>query len=216
MSPRRILERARAAGLDLVALTDHNASGHVELFCRLADDFGMGAIPALEVTSREEVHVLAYFPALEKLHAFQRLLDDSLPPLENNADFFGEQVVYDEHDRIVGLDTRLRQIGSSLGLTGLVREVHRLAGIIIPAHVFRARFSLTSQLGFIDGETGFDAVEVTAKQWRRRRLHVGARENGLPVIAGSDSHFLEDIGRFHLELKGEARSLQGLIEALSA
>ncbi len=216
MSPRRILERAHAAGLNLVALTDHNASEHVELFCRLADDFGMKAIPALEVTSREEVHALAYFSDLERLRKFQQMLDDSMPPLENNADFFGDQVVYDERDEIVGLDTRLRQIGSALGLAGLVYEVHRLAGIIVPAHVFRGRYSLTSQLGFIDGETGFDAVEITAKEWRRRRLRVGARENGLPVVAGSDSHFLEDIGRFHLELEGEVRSLKELVGALSA
>jgi len=57
MSPRRILERARAARLDSLAITDHNASAHAALCFRLAAEYGITLVPGVEVSSREEVHV---------------------------------------------------------------------------------------------------------------------------------------------------------------
>jgi hypothetical protein len=47
MSPRQILLRARAAGLTVVTLTDHNASAHVALARRLGRDNGILVIPGM-------------------------------------------------------------------------------------------------------------------------------------------------------------------------
>ncbi len=210
MSPRRILDRAGRAGLNLLAVADHNASAHVPLLARLAEKYGITVIPAIEVTTREETHLLAYFSELAHLAEFQGLVDRSLPNLKNDSEIFGWQLIYDDENEIVGVDEQLRQIGTDLDIQTLTAEIHRLSGYAVPAHVFRYRYSLTSQLGFIDQSEKFDALEVGAVEWHRRQLKPGTVESGFPVISGSDSHFLEDIGRNYLEIQSAAATLSEL------
>lgn len=214
MSPGKIIERARQTGLTTIALTDHNASGQVALACRLAGRQGLTVIPAIEVTSREEAHLLAYFPGLEELEEFQLLIDQNLPAMDNDPEIFGWQLIYDEHDKIIDVDEPLRQVGTDLTLDALTAAIHRLHGFSVPAHVFRHRYSLTSQLGFIDPESEFDAVEIRSKEWHRRRLRLGDWIEGFPAITGSDSHFLEDIGRCFLQSEKPASCLSELIRII--
>ncbi|MCA1808423.1 MAG: hypothetical protein LC725_03015, partial [Lentisphaerae bacterium] len=87
------------------------------------------------------------------------------------------------------------QVGADLSLERLVREIHDRRGWVVPAHVFRHRFSLWSQLGAVDAGPGFDLLEIAYPQWVRENYRLGCRYAGLPVITGSDAHFLEDIGR---------------------
>ena len=214
MSPRQILSRARAAGLQVIALTDHNASAHLTPALELADEFGVKVIPGIEVTSREEVHLLALFAAPEALADFQTLVDASLPDEENVADMFGHQVVYNARDEIVDVDNRLRQVGTTLGLAQLVQEITERQGAVIPAHVFRNRYSLISQLGFIDPVGGFDALELQWRQWRREHHCRGDRLEGFPLLTGSDAHFLEDVGRAYMEIDETTADLRRIMQAL--
>jgi 3',5'-nucleoside bisphosphate phosphatase len=214
MSPRRILERAHAAGMNLLGITDHNASGHVLIALRLAEHYNLRVIPGMEVTSREDVHLLVFFDEYEPLAGFQALVDASLSSDSNLPDVFGEQVVYDEENEIVDLDDRLRQVGTSLGLDQLIREVKERGGVVIPAHVERNRFSLQSQLGFIDPGAAFDALEVRKNTWVREGHRLGDRLEGFPLVTGSDAHFIEDIGRTCLELPGTSATITDLMREL--
>lgn len=211
MSPRQILARAQAAGLTMVAVTDHNASGHARVLAELAPEFGVRLVPGMEVTTREEVHVLACFADMAGLLDFQVLVDASLPMEPNVPEVFGHQVLYDAADEIVDLDERLRQVGTRLSLERVVVEIQQRHGVAIPAHLHRYRNSVVSQLGFVDPGAGFDAVEVTAAQWRRQALELGARVDGFPALTGSDAHFLEDIGRVMLELPGDIENVRVLL-----
>lgn len=216
LTPRQLLERARTAGLDMVAITDHNASGNVAPALRLAPAFGLTVVPGMEVMSREEVHVLALFRRAADLAEFQARVDRQLPETANPSDLFGDQLLYDETDDVVGVDERLRQVGVALGLDDLVREIRACAGAVIPAHVQRGRFSLTSQLGFVDPEADFDAVELQRGQWVREGRRPGDRFAGFPAVTGSDAHFLEDVGRVCMDLPGVAPTLDAVLAALQA
>jgi predicted metal-dependent phosphoesterase TrpH len=214
LSPRQIVDRALHANLDMIAITDHNASAHASLVSRLGHACGLTVVPGMEVTTREEVHVLAFLPDIPTLEAFQATIDRALPQAQNDSEHFGWQLVYDENDEIVDVDERLRQIGTDIGIDELVAHIRACGGCAVPAHVYRHRNSLTSQLGFVAPDSGYDAVEVSVRTWRREGLQLGDRIAGYPVVVGSDSHFIEDIGRFALEVPQTVHSVPQLLGAL--
>lgn len=199
MSPRLILEQAVQQKINLISITDHNAIQHSVVACRQSEDLPLKVIPGVELTTREEVHLLAYFCNIDTLLKMDKLIENSLPKEKNNARIFGYQLYYDYNGEIVGIDDILRQTALDIGLDDLVDFIHGIGGLAIPAHIDKNRFSLFSQLGFIDSMAKFDAVEVSKFKWRKNRFSLGSVCEGFPVIAGSDSHVIEDIGLFVLE-----------------
>ena len=57
MTPRNISRHAAAAGVDIVAITDHNAGDNVAAALRAAAGSGVTVFPGMEVQTREEVHL---------------------------------------------------------------------------------------------------------------------------------------------------------------
>jgi len=214
LSPARIVDRASEAGISLLALTDHNASANVLPAVEAGRRRGVGVIPGVEVMTREEVHVLTLFGDVETLADWQGVLDAALPEAPNRPEFFGYQVLYDAADEIVGVDDRLRQVGIGLGVDAITEQVHDRGGLVIPAHVFRRRHSLTSQLGFVPTDAAFDAIEITAGEWAQKGCRLGQRLHGYPLVSGSDAHFLEDVGRTWLEVSEQARSAGEVMQAI--
>ncbi len=199
MSPQLILEQAVQKELDLISITDHNTVQHSILACKLSEDMSIQVIPGVELTSREEVHLLAYFSNIEALLKMGKEIDKYLPGKKNNSRVFGNQLYYDLNSEIIGIDDTLRQVALNIGLDSLIGFVHSVEGIAVPAHIDKNRFSLLSQLGFLDQEADYDAVEVSKFKWRKEKFQLGNFWSGFPVIAGSDSHGVEDIGLFYME-----------------
>jgi len=156
-------------------------------------------IPGVELSSREEVHLLAYFPNIEALLKIEKEIDNYLPGKKNNSQIFGNQLYYDLKGEIIGIDDVLRQVALDIGLDNLIDFIHSIEGIAVPAHIDKDRFSLLSQLGLLDQEADYDAVEVSKFKWRKEEFQLGDTWDGFPVIAGSDSHGVEDIGLFFME-----------------
>src|SRR5665648_113505 len=199
MSPQLILEQAVQKELNLISITDHNTVWHSILACKLSEYMSIQVIPGVELTSREEVHLLAYFPNIEALLKMGEEIDNYLPRKKNNSRVFGNQLYYDLNGEITGIDETLRQVALNIGIDNLVDFVHSIEGIAVPAHIDKDRFSLLSQLGFLDQEADYDAVEASKFKWRKEKFQLGNIWSGFPVIAGSDSHGVEDIGLFFME-----------------
>lgn len=80
LTPRALVERVAAAGVTIMAVTDHDTTAAVAEVRRLAAGHGIEAVPGIEITAVEhgrDVHVLGYFmnpddAALAKLLATQR------------------------------------------------------------------------------------------------------------------------------------------------
>jgi anti-sigma regulatory factor (Ser/Thr protein kinase) len=192
MHPAAIVERAARRGLHLVALADHNAAANVAATARAGRRAGVAVVPGMEVTSEEEVHVLALLPeaaAAEQLAAsVHRVL-----PGRNDPARFGDQVVVDEHGEVQGFDDHLLIGATTWRLETVVRAIHDLGGLAVAAHVDRERFGLLGQLGFVPAGLALDGVEVSA----RLALDEGRRRFGalgVPVVTGSDAHRLDEIG----------------------
>lgn len=203
MSPSLILKQASAKGLSLISITDHNTIEHSLLACKMSQKENIKVIPGTELTSREEVHLLAYFDNVSALIELGNLVNRLLPDMENKTDFFGYQVIYNDQGEIVDLDHRLRQTAINLSLEELVEEIHRLEGLAIPAHIDKNHFSLISQLGFIDEHADYNALEVSKYQWNKNHYRLGSTISGFPVICGSDSHVPDDIGLFFMKTEND-------------
>src|SRR6185503_9464640 len=96
MIPPLIVQRALEKQIDLIAITDHNASANVRAVQKAAEGTGLTVLPGMEVQSREDVHLLTLFESLEVLEEWQTQVDGALPNLPNNSEYFGEQFVVDE------------------------------------------------------------------------------------------------------------------------
>lgn len=212
LAPSCILKEAEEKGINLISITDHNTILHSLLACQINEKGKVKVVPGVELTSREEVHLLAYFDDIYALQAFGRLIEGLLPDIENNAELFGYQVIYDKAGEIIQVDSRLRQVALNMSLDELILEIHKLKGLAVPAHIDKERFSLTSQLGFLDEEASFDAVEVSKYYWYKNRLQLGDIISGFPVICGSDSHHIDDIGLFFMQTENEEMLNWGLLK----
>jgi 3',5'-nucleoside bisphosphate phosphatase len=195
MSPGRIVEEAAEKGLDIIGITDHNSTLHCSLTARLAEEKGIFVMQGAEVTTKEEVHCLAFFENTAALEKFQEFLNSSLTPIKNDPDTFGFQLVVDENELIVYEEKNLLLSALNKSLEEVESFVHSLNGLFIPAHIDRRKNSIYSQLGFIPSDLRADALEVsyasTPGQFRETHPEI-KRFN---IIRSSDAHFPEDIGR---------------------
>jgi PHP family Zn ribbon phosphoesterase len=205
MLPRGIVCTAREKGLKMVAICDHNSAANVSAVVEAADRETNGAlkvIPGIEVTTREEVHVLGLFPALGGALAVAEKILDSLPrrkPAGPAADPPGkdpgcQQWILDAQDRQTGTEQRILAAASRYSLLETVELIRRNGGIAVAAHVDRRAFSVLGQLGFFPETPQFSAAEISTAGAASGRMDE-FRQYGLPLISSSDSHFLADIGR---------------------
>jgi PHP family Zn ribbon phosphoesterase len=195
MSPAAIIQKAVEMNLDIIGIADHNSTLHCALMADLGHEAGLMVLPGAEVTTREEVHCLAFFETLETAASFQEFIESRLPYILNDPDRFGDQIVLDREERIIDQPPLLLTSGLQAGIEEVEEVVHNLNGLFIPAHVDRPRFSLISQLGFIPSGLKADAFEVsrTTDAEQYRQTHHLAPETTL--LKNSDAHFLKDIGR---------------------
>lgn len=207
--PRALIEKSISEKLDVIALCDHNASENVAAALRLAAGRPITILPGMEVSSLEEVHVLALFNDLRDLLKLQSLVYDHLPG-KNREDIFGPQVIVNDRDEVEGMNERLLIGATDVPLIDIVSEIHMLGGIAIASHIDRPSYSILSQLGFIDPETAFDALEISAaiglKQARRQYPELSAHA----FIRSSDAHSLKEIGRAYSTLMLQAGNIREL------
>jgi hypothetical protein len=187
MQPAAIIEQAKKVGLDMIGICDHNSGENVRAMMKAGERQGLTVIPGVEVTSREEVHILGLFSTEQDLMCLQDIIYENLPG-QNDDEAFGPQLVIDECGNVVGQNSRLLIGATTLTLEQIIDAIHQFAGLAVASHVDRQRFSLIGQLGFIPKGLKLDAVEVSIPSSARQ-------EYDYPVVTSSDAHFLEDIGR---------------------
>ena len=70
MTPNNIVNMAKLKGLDLITVSDHNSARNVEAVAKVAQQAGILFLPGIEMTTAEEVHVLAFFEEPESAREF--------------------------------------------------------------------------------------------------------------------------------------------------
>jgi len=208
MSPRNIVQRACERGLDIIAICDHNSGENAPYTSRSAENTDLTVTYGMEITSMEEVHILALFENKQTMLSMQSLVYEHLQGV-NIDDLYGDQVVVNEHDEIMGFNQRLLIGATGLTVERIVHEIHELGGIAIAAHIDRESFSILSQLGFVPEGLNLDAFEISAPE---RLEEYG--DDYQPLVSFSDAHTLEGIGSSYTKFYMEAANLTEMGKAL--
>jgi len=213
LSPREIARRARAAGLDAVALTDHNTARQIPAVAHCCRAAGLLFVPGIEAHTSEEIHVLCLFERDDDAVAFGDYLYGRLPPVACMPEKMGDQVVVNDAGEILGALDRFLTNATDLTLTELVEQTAAAGGLAIPAHVDRPSGGLLERLGFVP-PLPFPTLEVSPRyDLGRDPLGLAGRHR---LVTGSDAHAPEDIGRACARLEVAERSVRGILDALRA
>jgi len=214
MSPAAIVDIAHTRGIDIIGIADHNTTKHCKLVSKLAAEKNIFVLCGVEVTTREEVHCLAFFPNFEALSSFQNYLDEHLPNIKNNPKYFGHQVVIDENEMIVEEEERLLISAIAQSIHQVEEKVHELGGLFIPAHIDRHKYSLLSQLGFVPAGLNADAFEITPFSTPQKLGSVLKSASTNTFIRSSDAHQPKDIGSSTTTFEMEEISFAEICKAL--
>jgi predicted metal-dependent phosphoesterase TrpH len=110
-SPRDLVAAAKRAGLDVVALTDHDTASGWSEAVEAAHEVGIQLVRGMEISARHEgrdVHLLAYLP------------DPTYPPLVDEL----QRVLDGRSERLPAMVARLNGLGIEIG----VEDVHAVSG----------------------------------------------------------------------------------------
>lgn len=200
-TPEQLVDASLEAGLEAIAITDHNTVRGVGRIRELGREKGLAVFPGVELSSRGG-HVLALF--------------DRETPISWLDDFL--------HD--VGVSEAVGGDGSVLirdWIEDVFRKVVEWGGIAIAAHIerFPTGFLQTTERRRvkmrIHNSEYLTALEITQPQnkgiWNRGEV------KGFPgkyaCIQGSDAHALDEIGRRASYLKLSSMDLEGLRRAFN-
>jgi len=213
MSPAEIVRRAKSAGLDGLALTDHQSARNCAAIAECARRAGIACLYGMEVCTAEEVHNLCLFDTVEQAMAMTEWVYAALPKRVNDPDVFGDQPVVTWDDDIVEMEWRILAMGCRRGIPEAAAQCHLLGGLFIAAHVDRATFSVCSQLGAIPTDGTYDAVELSRTADETAWL---PRCADFAVTRSSDAHNADDVARVWTEADLPVFSVDALKAAFAA
>jgi len=195
MSPRAIVHRALELKLHLIAITDHNSLANSLLAAPYARKNGLEFLYAVEAQSIEEVHLLAYFEDEKVAERFSAGLEPWMPTLLNNPDYFGEQLIVDQEDEIIGREERQLISSLNLDIDSLTELIVSHGGVAVPAHVSAEQFGVYRQLGMLPGCLSLNPLEIDYITPPEEVLKIDPDVDPARFICSSDAHYLGDIGR---------------------
>ncbi len=188
MTPGDICAMAKLKGLQLIAVTDHNTGRNLPAVYKAAQRCKLVFIPGIEITTREEVHLLGYFPSVEAALDAGSIIRQRLPEKKNNPSFFGHQWITDADGNPEGEEDALLIGAADLSLSDTTALVRSFGGVPVPAHINRGANGILTNLGFIPEDLGFRAVEVSR--------HLPCPQSALAnkvILYSSDAHYLGEI-----------------------
>lgn len=216
MTPYNLVNMAKLLGYDIIALTDHNSCLNCPAALKAGEEAGITVVPGMELCTSEEIHAVCLFPDLKNALEFSDYVKSTMPPVKNDASIFGEQLIMDGTDRIIGNEEILLTAASGISIDDAVKEVSRFGGAVFPAHLDRASYSVLSVLGFMYPEMGFAAAEFTHKAYipQYEEKHPLLKE--MKKLRNSDAHYLENMVEPSVEIDLPECSAEAVVSYLNS
>ncbi len=213
MSPSALVNRLQELKIEWFAITDHNIMANCPAYEAAARKAGLAFTWGVEIQTMEEIHLLAYFDDPDQAQAFDAELYDSLLPLQNDPDFFGDQVIIDENENILRVESRALINSSMWDIATATEKVLAFGGLAVPAHVDAQVNSILSQLGFLPEYPEFPILGITAglnlADFRAEHPEMERKA----FLRASDAHYLADLRPGICMLRIEQASAKELILA---
>jgi DNA polymerase III alpha subunit len=193
MTPANIAGMASLAGINIMALTDHNTVKNCPAFFKAAKRNGVIPIAGMELTTAEDIHVVCLFESLKDAENFGETVDKKRIKIKNRTDIFGEQLILDEQDNLIGVDEYLLSNATEITVEEVPDLVKEYGGVCFPAHVDRQANGIIATLGTFPETPFFSAAEFHdgEKQNEYKEKYPILKEKR--IVIGSDAHYLWDI-----------------------
>jgi 3',5'-nucleoside bisphosphate phosphatase len=214
MIPPLIVRRARELGLEILAVTDHNAAGNAAAVVEAAAGTGIAVLPGMEVQSREEAHLLCLFDTVGQALAWQERVWAALPDQENDEDFFGAQFVVDAGGEYLWTEKRLLLVSTALTVEEVMAGVRELGGMVVAAHVDRPSYSLIGNLGFVPMGLPIAGLELSRSAEPATVAWRVPHARGYGLVVSGDAHRLEEMTARTM-FKVKQPSVAELVKALA-
>lgn len=206
-SPKRVIEKVNEIGFELVFITDHNSMVNAEAAIKAGKNFpNLKVYPGMEITTREEIHILSLFENLVNAGRTQDYINNYLPDVYFEKEK-QEQIIANENDEVEGFYEKSLFSAVDLDLDEIIDLIHGNNGIAIAAHIDRQSFSIISQLGFIPEKCKLDALEISPNMSLKDAKEIYKDyTTKYKFVKGSDSHSLHTIGCSYTEFNGKDNS----------
>ena len=208
MTPNNIVNMASLKELDFIAITDHNSAENCEACMRCGMEKNIVVIPGMEIESVEEVHLVTLFKSLKGVLIMQNYVYSNMKDMENREDIFGEQIIMDENDEIIGKNKKMLIAATNLSLDDVFNKTTEIGGVCIPAHVDRSSNSFISNLGFIPDYLNVKYIELSKKCDNESFLSKNSYLKKYRSYNSSDAHRLGDILEREVFLDLKERSIE--------
>ena len=192
MTPANIAGMASLNGLQIIAITDHNTTRNAPALMRACEKHGIIIIPGMEITTAEDIHLVALFSSIQEARSFEETLAPYRIHYKNPVEIYGHQYVMDENDEVMEEEEFLLSNALLLPLEEVVALVRRIGGVVYPAHIDREANGIIAILGTIPEDLCFTTVEIhdiDKVTVLKEKFHL----EGVNVVISSDAHFLWDI-----------------------
>lgn len=193
MIPPLIVQRALALGLAMIGIADHNSVRNAGAVLEAACGTGLTVLPGMELSSREEVHLVCLFDSLCQAEAWDRIVASALPPLANDEHRFGAQYVVDATGQHVETEERLLSVATALSIEEAVTGVRACGGMVVAAHVDRPSFSLIGNLGLVPAGLEIAGLELSRQAKPEQVVRQMPQVAGFGYLVGGDAHRLEEM-----------------------
>ena len=204
MTPVNIVATCSALGIDILAIADHNAIKNVEAAMEVGEALGITVVPAFELQTNEDLHLVCLFPDFERLEAFYKKIN--FTDLKNREDIFGRQLVINSDDEVVEIEDSLLLTSAEISENEAYDLALRYGGVCVPAHVDRESFGLLAMLGGIPPY--YKSVEYSCDGENDPNL------KDLFILHDSDAHTLDSIGKGVHFIDLEEPTAEALIDFL--
>ncbi len=193
MTPNNIAGMAALKGLQIAALTDHNTAKNCPAFLAACEKNGIAGIAGMELTTSEEIHLVCLFEHLEAALAFSSEVENHRIPIKNKPKIFGEQLILDENDEIIGEEEFLLINATTLDLETAVSLARSYGAFVMPAHIDKQSNGIIGILGTFPDTPVFSYAELSDASAKDALKAAHPVLNRCSFLSNSDAHYLWDI-----------------------
>lgn len=207
MTPTSIVAVAALKTLDIIGISDHNAIENVMATIESGKDFNIMVVPAIEVQTSEDIHILALFYDFSSLEKFYNTLTKR--KIKNKEHIFGKQLIINADDEIVGTEENLLLVGIEENIYKITKRIKEFGGIPVLAHIDREENGIVAILGEIPLDLDIQVVELSKFGEKLKEKY-----SEFTILYNSDAHTLDSISEAKNFIEVKELSIKAILDTL--